>query len=143
MEDHGVGRLLRELPRETARPGFTQRVLARLDEPARSAAPAMGWRFRLAMATALLMVCLAGRAGVVRYEESREAARAAEAQRLLQEIRAEHDRLEQDLRALAEPPVIYVGGDERLDLVIDLVIGLDKVPAEDGPTPATYRVDTF
>jgi hypothetical protein len=35
--------------------------------------------------------------------------------------------------------VIYVGGDERLDLVVDL----DRIPAEDGPVPATYRVDTF
>ena len=51
MEDHSVGRLLRELPRETARPGFTQRVLARLEEPAKSAALASGWRLRLAVAT--------------------------------------------------------------------------------------------
>jgi hypothetical protein len=140
MEDHSVGRLLRELPREAARPGFTQRVLARLDKPAKSAALSTGWRLRLAMsamtAIALLVVVIVG---AVRHEQSREAGRAAEAQRLLQEIRAEHDRIEQELRALSEPPVIYVGGDERLDLVVDL----DKVPAEDGPAPATYRIDTF
>ncbi len=140
MEDHSVGRLLRELPRETARPGFTQRVLARLDEPAKAIARPTRWRLRLAMsamtAMALLVVVSAG---VVRHEQSREAARAAEARRLLQEIRAEHDRIEQELRTLSEPPVIYVGGDERLDLVVDL----DRIPAEDGPVPATYRVDTF
>ena len=34
MEDHSVGPLLRELPRERAREGFTARVLARLDAPA-------------------------------------------------------------------------------------------------------------
>lgn len=141
MEDHDVGRLLRELPRETARPGFTQRVLARLDEPAQSAAlsEGRGWRFRLAMAatTAALLVVVS--AGVVRHEQSREAERTAEARRLLQEIRAEHDRIEQELRALSEPPLVYVGGDEEVDLVVDL----NKVPAEDGPTPATYRYDTF
>lgn len=137
MEDHSVGRLLRELPRETARPGFTQRVLARLDEPARSAASPLAWRLRVAVAAAALLVVVS--AGVVRHEQSREAARAAEARRLLQEIRAEHDRIEQELHALTEPPVIYVGGDERLDLVVDL----DRIPAEDGPAPATYRVDTF
>ena len=135
MEDHSVGRLLRELPRETARPGFTQRVLARLDEPAKSAAFASGWRLRLAVAAVALLVVAS--AGVIRHEQSREAARAAETRRLLQEIRAEHDRIEQELRALSEP--IYVGGDERMDLVVDL----DKVPAEAGPAPATYRIDTF
>ena len=137
MEDHSVGRLLRELPRETARPGFTQRVLARLDEPAKSTALSSGWRLRLAVAAVALLVVVS--AGVIRHEQSREAARAAEARRLLQEIRAEHDRIEQELRSLDEPPVIYLGGDERLDLVVDL----DKVPAEDGPAPATYRIDTF
>lgn len=143
MEDHSVGRLLRELPRETARPGFTQRVLNRLDAPAEDAPLRAGWRPRLAMAAttamAVIVATLAISAGVVRYEQSRDAERTAEARRLLQEIRAEHGRIEQELRALAEPPVIYVGGDERMDLVVDL----DKVPAEDGPTPATYRYDTF
>lgn len=137
MEDHNVGRLLRELPRETARPGFTQRVLSRLDEPAKAAPLHAGWRPRFALAA--VVAALAISAGVVRYEQSREAERTAEARRLLQEIRAEHGRIEQELRALSEPPVIYVGGDERMDLVVDL----DKVPAEDGPTPATYRFDTF
>lgn len=136
MEDH-VGRLLRELPRETARPGFTQRVLARLDQPAQAAASPRVWRLRLAVAAMALLVVVS--AGVVRHEKSREAARAAEARRLLQEIRAEHDRIEQELHSLSEPPVIYVGGDERLDLVVDL----DRIPAEDGPAPATYRMDTF
>jgi hypothetical protein len=140
MEDHSLGRLLRELPRETARPGFTQCVLARLDEPAQSAASPLAWRLRLATAaiTTMALLVVAG-AGVVRHEQSREAARAAEARRLLQEIRAEHDRIEQELHSLDEPPVIYLGGDERLDLVVDL----DRIPAEDGPAPATYRVDTF
>ena len=136
MEDH-VGRLLRELPRETARPGFTQRVLARLDKPAQSAASPRVWRLRLAAAMALLVVVSAG---VVRYEQVRKAERAAETRQALQEIRAEHDRLERELRALSEPPVIYLGGDERLDLVVDP----NRIPAEDGrPEPATYRYDTF
>lgn len=140
MEDHSVGRLLRELPRETARPGFTRRVLARLDEPAGAADRGASWRHRLAMAaTTAVVAALVVSAGVVRYEQSREAARTAEARRLLQEIRAEHEQLEQELRALSEPPVVYVGGDEGMDLVVDL----DKIPAEDGPAPATYRVDTF
>jgi hypothetical protein len=88
---------------------------------------------------AAVVVALVASAGVARYEQARDAARNAEARRLLQEIRAEHDQIEEELRALAEPPVVYVGGDERMDLVVNL----DRVPAEDGPQPATYRFDTF
>ena len=139
MEDHSVGRLLRELPRETARPGFTQRVLRRLDEPAQAAALPAGRLPRLAMATMAVVAALVVSAGAVWYEQSREAAKNAEARRLLQEIRAEHGRLERELRSLSEPPVVYLGGDEQMDLVVDL----DKVPAEDGLAPATYRLDTF
>ncbi|HYU31456.1 MAG TPA: hypothetical protein VEW48_04785 [Thermoanaerobaculia bacterium] len=139
MEDHSVGRLLRELPRETARPGFTQRVLRRLDEPAeaRSGLPRLAVVARIAAAAAVIALVVAG--GAFQVGQSREAARTAEARRVLQEIRAEHDRLAQELRTLSEPPVVYLGGDER----VDLVVGLDKVPAEDGPAPATYRVDTY
>lgn len=138
MENHGVTRLLRELPRETARPGFTDRVLASLDDPAELAAPLVGGRFGLA-AAALLLVCLLGGAGAVHYAQSRETAQAAQARKLLREIRAEHDRIERELHSLTEPRVIYLGGDERLDLVVDL----DRIQAEDGLAPATFRVDTF
>jgi hypothetical protein len=136
MEDHNIGRLLRELPRENARPGFTQRVLGRLDQSAEAVRP-RAWHPRLAVATALAALVVSF--GVVRYEQSREAASTAEARRLLQEIRAEHQQLERELQALSEPPVVYLGGDERMDLVVNL----DRVPAEDGPAPATYRFDTF
>lgn len=141
MQDHSVGPLLRELPRESARPGFTQRVLARLDEPAeahrpRSHRPTL--RPRLALAAAALIAVVIS-AGVVRYERFREEARTAEARQVLREIRAEHQQLEREIRALSEPPVVYLGGDEGMDLVVDL----SNVPAEDGPLPATYRVDTF
>lgn len=140
MEDHSVGRLLRELPRETARTGFTPRVLARLAEendPA-AARPRDAWRPRLAFAAAAVLALVVS-AGLLRFEQSREAARTAEARRALQEIRAEHDRLEREVRALSEPQVIYLGGNEQIDLVLDL----DKVPAADGPVPATYRPATF
>jgi len=91
------------------------------------------------MATMAVVAALVVSAGAFRYEQARESAKTAEARRLLQEIRAEHGRLERELRSLSEPPVVYLGGDEGMDLVVDL----DKVPAEDGPAPATYRLDTF
>ena len=143
MEDHSVGRLLRELPRETARTGFTPRVLARLaeNEPA-AARPRDAWRPRLAFAAAAVLALVVS-AGLLRFEQSRDEARTAEARRALQEIRAEHERLEREVRALsdsgAEPQVIYLGGNERIDLVLDL----DKIPAADGPVAATYRPATF
>jgi cytochrome c-type biogenesis protein CcmH/NrfG len=140
MEDHSVGKLLREIPRETARTGFTTRVLARLeplDGPA-TERPRATRRPRFAFAAAAVLALVVS-AGLFRYEQSREAARAAEARQALREIRAEHERLEQELRALADPPVVYLGGNERIDLVLDL----DKVPAEAGPVPATYRSNTF
>ena len=137
MEDHSVGKLLREIPRETARTGFTTRVLARLDDSAPER-PREARRPRLAFAAAAVLALVVS-AGLFRYEQSRDAARAAEARQALQEIRAEHQRLEQELRALSEPPVVYLGGNERVDLVLDL----ENIPAEAGPVPATYRSDTF
>lgn len=145
MEDHSVGRLLREMPRETARTGFTTRVLARLD-PLEGPAPERprALRPRVAFAAAAVLALVVS-AGLFRYEQSRDAARAAEARQALREIRAEHERLEQELRALSEPPVVYLGGNERVDLVLGLddLNALDKVPAEAGPAPAAYRSDTF
>ncbi|HJX26384.1 MAG TPA: hypothetical protein VJ885_00610, partial [Thermoanaerobaculia bacterium] len=95
-------------------------------------------RPRLAFAAAAVLALVVS-AGLFRYEQSRDAARAAEARQALQEIRAEHQRLEQELRALSEPPVVYLGGNERVDLVLDL----ENISAEAGPVPATYRSDTF
>lgn len=134
--------LLRELPREQARPGFTARVLERLDAAPRATAPratAPRFSFRLALATATAVLAAvaisAGVAGVM-IRESREANQARQA---LQEIRAEHGRLEQELREMTEQPVVYLGGDENVDLVLDL----GKVRNAEAVAPAAYRDDTF
>lgn len=116
MEDHDLGSLLRELPRERARQGFTARVMARLDAPA-----PRPWRQpRLVFATAALAAVVAS-AGILQVHAGRqEALRTAEARRMLQELRSEHDSLKQELQSLSEPPVVYLGGDEEVDLVVDL-----------------------
>ena len=116
MEDHNLGPLLRDLPRERARAGFTARVMARLDDPAPKP-----WRQpRLVFATAALAAVVAS-AGILQVHSGRqEALRNAEARRMLQELRSEHDSLKQELQSLSEPPVVYVGGDEEVDLVVDL-----------------------
>jgi hypothetical protein len=119
MQDHGVGPLLRELPRERAREGFAARVLARLDAP-----EPKPWRhslrYRLVFATAALAAVVAS-AGLFQVHAGRqEALRAAEARRMVRELRSEHDSLKQELQSLSQPPVVYLGGDEEVDLVVDL-----------------------
>ena len=119
MEDHNLGQLLRELPREQARAGFTDRVLANVDarpEPRMLRA----WRQpRLVLATAALAAAVAS-VGILQVRADRhEALRKAEARKILQELRSEHQLLEQELRSLSDP-VVYVGGNEDVDLVVDL-----------------------
>jgi hypothetical protein len=134
MEDHRLGDLLRELPREQARPGFTARVLHRLDAPERRRWIPIP---RLALATALTVV-LAVAAGIL-SDARRDALASARAEQALAEIRAEHARLEREVRDLSQPPVIYLGGNEDVDLVLDL----GKVRGAEGATPAAYHGETF
>jgi hypothetical protein len=139
MEDQHLGRLLRELPAERARTGFTPRLLARLD----AAPPARArWQPRLAAAMAMAAVVMAIAAGTVQHEriEAQRAARVARATELLRELRAEHGQIKKELAALPdEPPVLYIGGNEEMDLVVDM----GEVRNADGVRPATYRYDTF
>ena len=136
MEDQHLERLLRELPRERARQAFTPRVLARLDQ-----APPVRVRWQPRLAAALLAVSvIAG--GVVRYErmEAQRAAKRARAEQLLRELRAEHGQIKRELEALPPaPPVLYLGGNEDMDLVVDL----RQVREANGVQGATFRYDTF
>jgi hypothetical protein len=136
MEDDRLGSLLRELSREQARPGFTARVLERLDAAPRIA-PRWSFRLTLAMAAATL-AAVAISAGIL-TQEPREARETGQARQALREIRAEHGRLEQELREMTETPVVYLGGDENVDLVLDL----GKVRNAEAVAPAAYREDTF
>jgi hypothetical protein len=136
MEDQHLKRLLRELPREQARQGFTRRVLARLDS---APAPRAGWRWpqrQLAAAVTVAVVLTGGAAGMAHYQrvEAQRAARQARAQQLLRELRAEHGQIKRELEALPQPPVVYLGGNEDMDLVVDL----RRVREVDGVRPATY-----
>ena len=136
MEDHRLGDLLRELPREQARPGFTARVLHRLDAPRRR--HLISWRVpRLALATALTLV-VAITAGIL-VDARRDALANARAERTLAEIRAEHARLRREVQDLSQPPVVYLGGNEDVDLVLDL----GRVRGSEGATPAAYHGETF
>jgi len=130
MEDHRIGDLLRELPRERARAGFTPRVLERLDSRG-TGRPALSWRPAAVLAAMALAVAIP--IGI-RYEQHERSER--EAERILHELRAEHGRLEQELQEISEP-VLYLGGDEDVDLVLDL----SRVPEAGQAAPAAYHDD--
>lgn len=136
MEDHRIGDLLRELPRERARSGFTVRVLERLDA-GEAGRPAFLWR-PVAVLAAAAFAAVAIPAGILMDQAADR--KAAEARQILEEIRAEHSRLERQLEGLAQPPVIYLGGDENVDFVLDL----RRVPEAGGEVrPAAYTDQTF
>lgn len=139
MEDHRIGDLLRELPREQARNGFTARVLHRLDAEG-AGWPALLWR-PVAVFAAAALAAVAIPAGIlIDRTADRKTTQAAEARQILEEIRAEHSRLEQELEGLSEPPVLYLGGDENVDFVLDL----RRVPEAQGEVrPAGYTNQTF
>ena len=120
MEDHDLNhdlnQILGELPREQAREGFTARVLAHLESRERPSRSAMWWRPRLVFAAAALVAVMAS-AGVLQY---RAGQRHEEARRLLRELRSEHNSLKHEFESLSAPPVVYIGGNEEVDLVVDL-----------------------
>jgi hypothetical protein len=147
MEDQPVGRLLRELPRERASDGFTARVLNRLDHPD-DGAPARRAPARLRWAAVTAAALLLSIGSFLEWRDQRQTAAlledATEARQLLEELRVEHDRLSRDLRSLEDPDapeVIYLGGDETMDLVVDL----GRVRESEGETtvPVAYHEQTF
>ena len=132
MNDQRLGELLRELPREHARQGFTSRVLARLDE---TPAPRRRAWLQPAMAAALLLV-LAAIPLAIQLSRPRGPDRA-EAARILRELRAEHELLERELERISPPaPVLYLGGDENVQLILDV----SRVPRAE---TAAYRPEDF
>lgn len=97
----------------------------------------------LAGATAAVVAAMAVAisAGVLmdRPAGPRRAIEPAEARLILQELRAEHGRLERELQEMSEPPVLYLGGDEDVDLVLDL----RNVHDAEGVVPAAFHNQTF
>lgn len=111
MEEKQLIELLSDLPRTGASDGFTKRTLARIDESSRSTSPLR----RFAAAAAVALVVLSGAVG---HHEWRERQR-------VEALREEHRRIAAELQQLKEEaseyqPVVYVGGDEKSDYVLDL-----------------------
>lgn len=124
MKDDTLSQALQSLPRERAREGFTDAVLARLPEGRPRRFPASG---RLALAAALVLgIALTPLALHLRQSGPEAArlqppARQAQIDQLRRE-RAELARELAELKALAEGdlPLVYLAGDEETDLVLDL-----------------------
>lgn len=134
---------LRSLPRARPADDFTDRVLERAGTARRR--PPVPVPVRWAAAATLAAVVLAsvlawpGVAGDPTGERERRARiEALEAERL--RLAAELAEIRRLAASLREPtPVLYLGGDEDVDLVIDLDRLARERPAGIGATPATYR----
>jgi len=119
MDDRELNRELRALPRAHAPPGFTGRVLARLEPaPSRSRGPGR----MMALATALLLLAaVALPLAVWRYQAQRRASIEHE----IAALRAEQEALRVRLGTIQRqvdrtPTIVYLGGDDQVDYVIDL-----------------------
>lgn len=120
--DDSLSRLLRRLPRHRADDAFVGRVLDRLDEAPSHHPVARRWAARpsrlvplaaglaLAVVVAALWVASLGQGSLEPAEIDRLAAERSEIEAELEALRREAD----------DTPVIYLGGDERVDLVLDL-----------------------
>lgn len=144
--DRELDRLLAGLPRASAPPGFSRRVLEHLEAPTRPATR-RGWR--LAAATAAAAAVLAAALWLLPRPAAQPPGadrRALEREHAL--LMEELESLKASLRASQPAPVLYLGGTESVDLVLDLrpVLGTEA-PAEVRPavlgagerTPATRR----
>lgn len=111
---------LRRLPRATAAPDFTARVLARAAAAQEPAEAEMGlpWsRGWMVFAASLLVVSVMSAWQWERQERRREWLGQVEA------LRHESETLGaelSDLRAAEQAPIVYLGGDDSVDLVLDL-----------------------
>jgi hypothetical protein len=136
MTEDPIQRALAELPRLQAGPGFTDEVLAR------AAAPAPG-RGRLAPVGIVACFLLAGGLAAA-FPAWHQARLRGEQRARVEALQREHRELERELRALRRlaaehSPVVYLGGDESVDLVLDLDSLAGAVPAS-GARPAGYSV---
>lgn len=131
-EERQLSELLAAMPREKASKGFTAQVLARIvaapaqgtTSPTRATvSESKGLRWPLApllAAAAILCISLGfgGRELWHRHEREEAVAR-------YETLRAEHEALEAELHrlrllAVEARPVVYLGGDENVEYVVDL-----------------------
>ena len=112
---------LKSLPRERAGAGFTAGVLGRLEERQRPAAAFRGagrWPLLAAAAVLLLAVTLGAREWWHFHQQQQATARLAGMEQERQVLVAELAELRRQVAGAQ--PVVYLGGSNELDLVVDL-----------------------
>ena len=132
--DRDLDRLLAELPRQSASPGFAGRVLDGLEE----SAPRRIRHRSLLTAAAVLAAALA--VAVWLLPQTAPERSLAETRALREEHRLLMEELESLKASIQESqtaPVLYLGGNEHLDLVLDLGPVWQGQPAA-GTRPAVY-----
>ncbi len=129
MTDEELRDALRSLPRHRASEGFTDRVLDHLEQTRRSRKPDGLWQrlrsvvgpaggtFRwTAVAAAALLAALLPTA--VRHHRPPT---DADSRQAVQELRSELEELKRlAADTQTDEPVLYLGGDDRVELVVDL-----------------------
>jgi len=116
MRDDDLRNALRSLPTASPGPGFVDEVMARV-RASETGGPPVGRR----LAWAAVLVIGFGTGTWWAIEEHSERRRSTEIQSLQQEsdrLEAEIARVREQLREPA--PLIYLGGTERVDVVLDL-----------------------
>ena len=128
---------LRSLPRETASDQFTARVLSRLEPPQRRFPALLG---RLLAAAATLAVIIA----VPWLDDLRDRRQIAEIRQNAANLRRDSADLERQMDQMRErydrQSVIYLGGDDSVDLVLDMR-PLTRRPGSRDIQPAGRRAD--
>ena len=116
MTDEELRRLLKTVESSRARPGFAQRVLLSLEKPGRRAVSLASWRWAVAAVLTLSVIGVTGWRAA-EFQENQEHLAEVES------LRQESDRLAAELATLrtraAQAPVVYLGGTEDVDYVID------------------------
>ena len=117
--------------------------LFRLDAEPRRTSRWTTFRLAPALAVAALLAIAISAGALIEWRGGVQKQRdTAQAQQTLKDLRAEHGRLEAELQQMSEPPVVYLGGDEKVDYVLDLG-KVRNAEVVSSATPAAYHADTF
>ncbi len=121
MSDERISKELKALPREKASEKFTRRVLANLPRTEKRRIPAWGYRLAAAATVIILLVIpMSLRRWSMSIDTGNEAVLAE-----IEAVRSEKALIERELRdlrekAAEESPVVYLGGNEEVNLVLDV-----------------------
>lgn len=113
MNEEHLRNLLSSLPREEASEDFTERVMSRLDEANRPAY--LQPRFALVASLTLIVAAWFG------FNQWQSSIEEEQTNTRIRTIKTEVQQLQNDIRLLRDlAPVLYLGGDEDVDFVLDL-----------------------